>query len=185
MSLANIELPRAPYYTLSEGVPLPRNDTTVQIRNKQGGGLSLLQDTQLIETLAHFSRERIPERVVHAKAAGAHGYFEVTHDFSDLTDADFLTGVGKRTELLTRISTVGPARGSADTIRDFRGWAIKLKTAEGNQDWVFNNQPVFFVRDPIKFPSLNRSHKPHLLPTPRLQTCFGIFTSTIRRVYTP
>lgn len=146
---------------MAEGPPLPRADTTVQIRNKQGGGLSLLQDTQLIETLAHFSRERIPERVVHAKAAGAHGFFEVTHDISDLTDADFLTGIGKRTELTTRISTVGPEKGSADTVRDVRGWAIKLKTAEGNQDWVFNDQPVFFVRDPIKFPSLNRSHKKH------------------------
>lgn len=149
------------FYTLAEGAPLPRNDTSVQVRNKQGGGLVLLQDTQLIETLAHFSRERIPERVVHAKAVGARGYFEVTHDISDITDADFLNGIGKRTELLTRISTVGPESGSADTIRDFHGWAIKFKTAEGNNDWVFNNQPVFFVRDPIKFPSLNRSHKRH------------------------
>jgi catalase len=149
------------YYTLAEGVPLPRNDTSVQLRNQNGGGLVLLQDTQLLETLAHFSRERIPERVVHAKAAGARGYFEVTHDISDITDADFLTGIGKKTELLTRISTVGPERGSADTIRDFHGWAIKFKTAEGNNDWVFNNQPVFFVRDPVKFPSLNRSHKRH------------------------
>ncbi|KAH0848660.1 Peroxisomal catalase A [Fonsecaea pedrosoi] len=148
-------------YTLAEGAPLPRNDTSVQVRNKQGGGLVLLQDTQLIETLAHFSRERIPERVVHAKAAGARGYFQVTHDISDITDADFLNGIGKKTEVLTRISTVGPEAGSADTIRDFHGWAIKFKTAEGNNDWVFNNQPVFFVRDPIKFPSLNRSHKRH------------------------
>jgi len=149
-------------YTLAEGAPLPHNNTTSQLRNNHGGGLSLLQDTQLIETLAHFSRERIPERVVHAKAAGAMGYFELTHDISDLTSADFLTGsIGKRTELLTRISTVGPERGSADTLRDFRGWAIKFKTEEGNQDWVFNNQPVFFIRDPIKFPSVNRSHKRH------------------------
>jgi catalase len=161
MSLESTQLPRAPHFTLAEGAPLPRADTTAQIRNKQGGGLSLLQDTQLIETLAHFSRERIPERVVHAKAVGAHGFYEVTHDISDLTDADFLTGIGKRTELTARISTVGPERGSADTIRDVRGWAIKFKTAEGNQDWVFNDQPVFFVRDPIKFPSLNRSHKKH------------------------
>jgi catalase len=156
-----ITVPQQEYYTLAEGVPLPHNDTSVQLRNKNGGGLVLLQDTQLLETLAHFSRERIPERVVHAKAAGARGYFEVTHDISDITDADFLTGIGKKTELLTRISTVGPERGSADTIRDFHGWAIKFKTAEGNNDWVFNNQPVFFVRDPVKFPSLNRSHKRH------------------------
>lgn len=151
----------ANFYTLAEGAPLPRNDTSVQLRNKQGGGLVLLQDTQLIETLAHFSRERIPERVVHAKAAGAHGYFQVTHDISDITDADFLNGVGKRTEVLTRISTVGPEAGSADTTRDVHGWAIKFKTNEGNNDWVFNNIPVFFVRDPVKFPSLNRSHKRH------------------------
>ncbi|ETI21528.1 hypothetical protein G647_07875 [Cladophialophora carrionii CBS 160.54] len=149
------------FYTLAEGKPLPSNDTSIQVRNKQGGGLVLLQDTQLIETLAHFSRERIPERVVHAKAIGARGYFQVTHDISDITDADFLNGIGKKTEVLTRISTVGPESGSADTIRDFHGWAIKFKTAEGNNDWVFNNQPVFFVRDPIKFPSLNRSHKRH------------------------
>jgi len=149
-------------YTLAEGRPLPHNNTTSQLRNNFGGGLSLLQDTQLIEILAHFSRERIPERVVHAKAAGALGYFELTHDVSDLTSAAFLTGpIGKRTELLARISTVGPERGSADTVRDFRGWALKFKTEEGNQDWVFNNHPVFFVRDPIKFPSLNRSHKRH------------------------
>ena len=91
-------------YTLAEGAPLPHNNTTSQLRNNYGGGLSLLQDTQLIETLAHFSRERIPERVVHGKAAGAMGYFELTHDISDLTSADFLTGsIGKRTELLTRI----------------------------------------------------------------------------------
>ena len=148
-------------YTLAEGVPLPRNDTSVQIRNNLGGGHVLLQDTQLIETLAHFSRERIPERVVHAKAAGAHGYFEVTYDISDITDANFLTGIGKRTQLTTRISTVGPERGSADTVRDFRGWAFKFKTREGNCDFVFNNQPVFFIRDPVKFPSVNRSHKRH------------------------
>ena len=148
-------------YTLAEGAPLPRNDTAVQVRNKHGGGLVLLQDTQLIETLAHFSRERIPERVVHAKAIGARGYFQVTHDISDITDADFLNGIGKKTEVVTRISTVGPESGSADTIRDVHGWAIKFKTNQGNNDWVFNNIPVFFVRDPIKFPSLNRSHKRH------------------------
>jgi catalase len=73
-----------------------------------------------------FSRERIPERVVHAKAAGAGGFFEVTHDISNITDADFLNGIGKKTELITRISTVGPERGSADTIRDIHGWAFKF-----------------------------------------------------------
>ncbi|OAL21116.1 hypothetical protein AYO22_08273 [Fonsecaea multimorphosa] len=139
------------HYTLAEGVPLPRNDIIEQLSTGSGGGHVLLTSTQLLENLAHFSRERIPERTVHAKAAGARGYFEVTDDVSDVTDADFLNGIGKKTEVLMRISTVGPARGSADTVRDFRGFAIKFKTDEGNQDWVFNNQ----------FPSLNRSHKPH------------------------
>ncbi|ERS95255.1 catalase [Sporothrix schenckii 1099-18] len=148
-------------YTLAEGQPQPANNTSVQLRNGLGGGYVLLQDTQLIETLAHFSRERIPERVVHAKAAGGYGEFEVTHDVSDLTSADFLSQVGKKTKVLLRVSTVGPERGSADTTRDVHGWAMKLYTDEGNLDWVFNNTPVFFVRDPIKFPSLNRSHKRH------------------------
>ncbi|KAF5012199.1 hypothetical protein FDECE_1715 [Fusarium decemcellulare] len=151
----------APVYTLAEGCPQPNNATSVQLRNGSGGGLVLLQDTQLIETLAHFARERIPERVVHAKAAGAYGEFEVTDDCSDLTSASFLSSVGKKTKCLLRISTVGPERGSADTVRDVHGWAMKLYTDEGNLDWVFNNTPVFFVRDPVKFPSLNRSHKRH------------------------
>lgn len=149
------------YYTLDNGVPLPRNDTVDQILTGSGGGYVLLTSTQLLENLAHFSRERIPERVVHAKASAARGFYEVTDDVSDITDADFLNGIGKKTEVLMRIPTTGPEKGSADTVRDFRGFAIKFKTNEGNQDWVFNNQPVFFVRDPVKFPSLNRSHKRH------------------------
>jgi len=99
----------------------------------------LLEDTHLIETLAHFPRERIPERVVHAKAAGAWGEFEVTHDISDITSCNFLTGVGKKTPLLSRISTVGGEKGSADTLRDIRGFAVKFFTEEGNQDFVFND----------------------------------------------
>ncbi|PYI09600.1 putative catalase [Aspergillus sclerotiicarbonarius CBS 121057] len=149
------------HYTLAEGCPYARNDTSVQLRNGSGGGLVLLQDTQLIETLAHFSRERIPERTVHAKAAGAYGVFECTHDCTDITSASFLNTVGKKTDVLLRVSTVGPESGSADTTRDVHGWGMKLYTDEGNLDWVFNNTPVFFVRDPIKFPSLNRSHKRH------------------------
>ncbi|KAE8386842.1 catalase-domain-containing protein [Aspergillus alliaceus] len=154
------------YYTLAEGCPFASNSTTLQLRNSLGGGLSLLQDTQLIETLAHFSRERIPERVVHAKAAGAYGEFEATSDCSDITSAGFLSKAGKKSPVLLRVSTVGPEAGSADTTRDVHGWAMKTYTDEGNLDWVFNNTPVFFVRDPIKFPSLNRSHKRH--PTTHL-----------------
>lgn len=121
----------------------------------------MLEDTQLIETLAHFARERIPERVVHAKAAGAWGEFEVTHDITHITSANFLSEVGKKTKVLARISTVAGEKGSSDTARDIRGFALKFFTEEGNYDIVGNDLPVFFIRDPVKFPSLNRSHKRH------------------------
>jgi catalase len=123
-------------------------------------GLLLLQDTQLIETLAHFSRERIPERVVHASAVGAWGEFETTLDISHITSAKFLQK-GTKSKVLLRVSTVGSERGGSDSVRDVRGWGMKIFTEEGNQDFVFNDIPVFFIRDPIKFPSLNRSHKRH------------------------
>ncbi|KGB80030.1 catalase [Cryptococcus deuterogattii 99/473] len=153
---------KTPTYTLSEGCPIA-DATTAQ---RLGGscpvkGLMLLQDTQLIETLAHFSRERIPARTVHASAVGAWGEFEVTHDNSDITSAAFLNGIGKKSKVLMRISTVGPDAGTAETVRDVRGWSMKIFTEEGNQDFVFNSIPVFFIRDPIKFPSVNRSHKRH------------------------
>ncbi|KAK0610580.1 catalase-like domain-containing protein [Bombardia bombarda] len=153
---------KTPVYTLAEGCPYA--DAATAQRFSDGSpvkGLMLLQDTQLIEVLAHFSRERIPERVVHARAVGALGEFEVTHDISHLTSAKFLNGIGTKSKTLLRVSTVGPERGSAETVRDVRGWALKIFTEEGNQDFVFNDIPVFFVRDPIKFPSLNRSHKRH------------------------
>jgi catalase len=132
---------QTPYYTLAEGQPRTSNVTTEQLRTSGGGGgFVLLTSTQLLETLAHFSRERIPERTVHAKASGARGYFEVTDNISDLTDAEFLNTIGNKTEVLVRVATTGPERGSADTVRDFRGFAVKLKTKEGNQDFVMNNQ---------------------------------------------
>lgn len=99
--------------------------------------------------------------MVHAKAAGAFGFFEVLDDITDLTDAKFLSSIGKKTDIMTRISTVGGEKGSADTVRDVRGWSTKFYTEDGNQDFVFNDLPVFFLRDPIKFPSMNRSHKKH------------------------
>ena len=146
----------SPVYTLAEGQPQHRNDTSDQIRTGSGGGFLLMTSTQLIENLAHFSRERIPERSVHAKATGARGYFEVTDNVSDITDADFLTVIGKRTDVLARIATTGPEKGSADTVRDFRGFAMKFKTAEGNQDWVFNNQvnlpPGHIISDSLSVP---------------------------------
>jgi catalase len=122
-------------------------------------GPVLLQDVHLVEKLAHFNRERIPERVVHAKGAGAFGYFEVTQDVSRYTCADFLSRPGKRTEVFARFSTVGGEKGSADSDRDPRGFAVKFYTAEGNFDMVGNNTPVFFLRDALKFPDFIHTQK--------------------------
>ncbi|KAL8439681.1 hypothetical protein Efla_004801 [Eimeria flavescens] len=121
--------------------------------------LQVLADFHLIDKLAHFNRERIPERVVHAKGAGAHGYFEVTHDITKYCKAKVFSSVGKRTPVFVRFSTVGGEKGSADTARDPRGFAVKFYTEEGNWDMVGNNTPVFFVRDPIKFPDFIHSQK--------------------------
>ena len=106
----------------------------------------------MIDKLAKFDRERIPERVVHAKACGAWGYFEVTDDVTKYCKAKFLDTIGKRTPVFARISTVGGEKGSADCERDPRGFAIKFYTEEGNYDMTGNNTPVFFIRDPSKFP---------------------------------
>ena len=122
-------------------------------------GPTLVQDVHLIEKLAHFDRERIPERVVHAKGAGAHGYFEVTADVTKYTKAKFLNKVGKKTDVFVRFSTVGGEKGSADAERDPRGFAIKFYTEEGNYDMVGNNTPVFFIRDAIKFPDFIHTQK--------------------------
>ena len=103
--------------------------------------------------------QRLIAHQVHAKGAGAHGYFEVTHDLSDITSQKLFHRVGNRAEATVRFSTVGGESGSADTARDPRGFAIKLKTEEGNWDWVFNNTPVFFIRDPAKFPHFIHTQK--------------------------
>jgi len=122
-------------------------------------GPVLIQDVHLTEKLAHFDRERIPERVVHAKGAGAHGYFEVTQDVTKYTQAKFLSEVGKKTDIFVRFSTVGGEKGSADSERDPRGFAMKFYTEEGNYDMVGNNTPVFFIRDPLKFPDFIHTQK--------------------------
>ncbi|CAL8129483.1 unnamed protein product [Orchesella dallaii] len=122
-------------------------------------GYILLQDTNLVEHLAAFDRERIPERVVHAKGAGAFGYFEVQHDITKYTKARVFEKVGKRTPVSVRFSTVGGESGSADTARDPRGFAMKFYTEDGNWDLVGNNTPVFFIRDPILFPSFIHTQK--------------------------
>ncbi|KAG9319829.1 hypothetical protein KVV02_002832 [Mortierella alpina] len=122
-------------------------------------GPILLQDFHLLDKLSHFDRERIPERVVHAKGAGAHGYFEVTADLTKLTSAHFLQKPGTKTPVFARFSTVGGEKGSSDSARDPRGFAIKFYTDEGNWDMVGNNTPVFFIRDPIKFPDFIHTQK--------------------------
>lgn len=122
-------------------------------------GPVLMQDVHLLEKLGHFDRERIPERVVHAKGAGAGGYFEVAADVTKYTKARFLSKVGKRTEVFVRFSTVGGEKGSADSERDPRGFAVKFYTEEGNYDLVGNNTPVFFIRDPMKFPDFIHTQK--------------------------
>ncbi|KAI9454209.1 catalase [Russula earlei] len=137
-----------PVYTTSNGAPVAHPYPVEKIGLH---GPLLLQDFHHIDTIAHFDRERIPERVVHAKGAGAHGYFEVTHDITDLTSAALFKKVGNRARTTVRLSTVSGESGSADTARDPRGFAIKIRTEEGNIDWVFNNTPVFFIRDPGKF----------------------------------
>jgi len=124
------------------------------------GGPLLLQDQHLLEKLAHFNRERIPERVVHARGSGAYGHFEVTQDVTPYTRARFLSEIGKTTEVFARFSTVAGSRGSADAVRDPRGFAVKFYTEDGNYDLVGNDTPIFFIRDPLKFPDFIHSQKP-------------------------
>jgi catalase len=142
--------------TTSWGAPVGDNQNSMTAGQR---GPTLLQDVHLLEKLAHFNRERVPERVVHAKGAGAHGYFEVTNDVTKYTKAAFLSEVGKKTPLFVRFSTVAGELGSADTVRDPRGFAVKFYTEEGNYDIVGNNTPVFFIRDAIKFPDFIHTQK--------------------------
>lgn len=142
--------------TTAAGIPVPDNQTSLSAGQR---GPTLLQDHYLLEKLAHFNRERIPERVVHAKAAGAFGTFTVTHDITQYTKAKIFSKVGKKTEMLGRFSTVAGEKGSADTVRDVRGFALKFYTEEGNWDLVGNNTPTFFIRDAIKFPDFIHTQK--------------------------
>ena len=144
--------------TLTGSFGAPVDDDQNSITAGDPGPI-LMQDIHLMEKLAHFDRERIPERVVHAKGAGAHGYFEVTADVTQYTRAEFLSEIGKKTEVFVRFSTVGGEKGSADAERDPRGFAVKLYTKEGNYDLVGNNTPIFFIRDPLKFPDFIHTQK--------------------------
>jgi catalase len=144
--------------TTAFGIPVADDQNSLTAGER---GPVLMQDVHLLEKLAHFDRERIPERVVHAKGAGAYGYFEVTADVTKYTKAKFLSKIGKRTEVFARFSTVGGERGSADAARDPRGFAVKFYTEEGNYDLVGNNTPVFFIRDPLKFADFIHTQKRH------------------------
>lgn len=142
--------------TTADGIPVGDNQNSLTAGDR---GPILMQDFHLMEKLAHFNRERIPERVVHAKGAAAFGTFTVTHDVSQYTRAKLFSEIGKQTQVLLRFSTVGGEKGSADTERDPRGFAVKFYTEEGNWDIAGNNTPVFFIRDPIKFPDFVHTQK--------------------------
>jgi catalase len=142
--------------TTTAGAPVPDNQNSMTAGRR---GPMLLQDVWFLEKLGHFDREVIPERRMHAKGSGAYGTFTVTHDITRYTRARLFSQVGKKTDLFVRFSTVAGERGAADAERDIRGFAVKLYTEEGNWDLVGNNTPVFFLRDPLKFPDLNHAVK--------------------------
>jgi catalase len=142
--------------TNNAGAPVADNQNTLTAGPR---GPLLLQDAWFLEKLAHFDREVIPERRMHAKGSGAYGTFTVTHDIAQFTKANIFSEIGKKTELFVRFSTVAGERGAADAERDIRGFAIKFYTEEGNWDLVGNNTPVFFLKDPLKFPDLNHAVK--------------------------
>ena len=163
-----------PRLTTSAGAPLASNQNAKTVGPD---GPVLLEDYQLIEKLAHQNRERIPERVVHAKGWGAHGTFTVTHDVTRYTRAKVFSEVGKTTDLLARFSTVAGEQGAADAERDVRGFSLKFYTEEGNWDMVGNNTPVFFVADPYKFPDFIHTQKRHPRTNMRSATAMWDFWS--------
>jgi catalase len=166
--------PSRPGLTTTAGAPVPDNQNSLTAGPR---GPILLQDYQLIEKLAHQNRERIPERVVHAKGSGAYGTLTVTHDVSRYTRAKIFAEPGKQTEVLLRFSTVAGERGAADAERDVRGFALKFYTEDGNWDLVGNNTPVFFIRDPLKFLDFIRTQKRHPRTNMRSATAMWDFWS--------
>ena len=143
--------------TTNQGVPVADNQNSLKAGLR---GPSLLEDFILREKITHFDHERIPERIVHARGSGAHGYFECYEPLTDLTRASIFAEAGKRTPVFVRFSTVAGERGSTDTARDVRGFAVKFYTDEGNWDLVGNNIPVFFIQDAMKFPDIIHAVKP-------------------------
>jgi catalase len=160
--------------TTTGGAPVADNQNSLTAGPR---GPVLLQDHELLEKLAHQNRERIPERVVHAKGWGAFGTLTITHDITCYTRAKVFCPIGKQTELLIRFSTVAGEQGAADAERDVRGFAMKFYTEEGNWDMVGNNTPVFFVRDPLKFPDFIHTQKRHPRTNLRSPTAMWDFWS--------
>ncbi|KEI70507.1 catalase [Endozoicomonas elysicola] len=144
------------YLTTANGAPVPEDNNSISAGER---GSLTFDNYRLFEKLAHFNRERIPERVVHARGYGAHGTFTLTKDLSDLTIAKFMQGIDKKTDVFLRFSTVAGGQDSGDFVRDVRGFALRFYTEEGNYDIVGNNTPVFFLRDPAKFPDFIHSQK--------------------------
>ena len=149
--------PRGTTLTTNQGVPIADNDNSLRAGDR---GPTLLEDFIMREKITHFDHERIPERVVHARGAAAHGYFQVYKSMAKVTRAAFLADPSVKTPVFVRFSTVGGSRGSADTPRDVRGFAVKFYTPDGNFDLVGNNMPVFFIQDAIKFPDFVHAVKP-------------------------
>jgi catalase len=148
--------PSAPVLTTASGIPVADNQNSLTAGPR---GPVLLQDFHLLEKLAHFNRERIPERVVHAKGSAAYGKLTITHDITKYSRAKIFSKVGNSCEAFLRFSTVAGERGAADAERDVRGFAVRFYTEEGNWDIVGNNTPVFFIRDPLKFPDFIHTQK--------------------------
>lgn len=163
-----------PTLTTTAGAPVADNQNSLSAGPH---GPLLLQDYQLLEKLAHQNRERIPERTVHAKGWGAHGSLTITNDVTKYTRAKVFEKVGKKTEMIARFSTVAGEQGAADAERDVRGFALKFYTDEGNWDLVGNNTPVFFVRDPLKFPDFIHTQKRHPKTNLRSPTAMWDFWS--------
>lgn len=165
---------QCPYHTTTAGAPIADNQNSLTAGAR---GPVLLQDWQLLEKLAHQNRERIPERVVHAKGWGAHGTFTVTQDISRYTGAKIFDTVGKQIPMIARFSTVAGESGAADAERDVRGFSLKFYTEQGNWDLVGNNTPVFFIRDPLKFPDFIHTQKRHPRTNLRSPTAMWDFWS--------
>ena len=175
--------PDAPTMTTAFGRKIENNQNSLTAGKR---GPMLMTDYHLIEKMAHFNRERVPERVVHAKGYGGFGTFTVTKDITEYTCADVFSDVGKQTEMFARFSTVGGESGSADTARDPRGFALKFYTEAGNWDLVGNNTPIFFIRDPLKFSDFIRTQKrdpgTHLKPHWRRWDYWGLSPEALHQV---